>query len=689
MKKHCKGIAFSILVSLGVICASKSQAEDSLYYPKIGKFVSVKPGPQVPTLVLPSTHTFQLLAKTGVTPYVGGGTMASNNDFTAYVGNAGSSTAGIISVNQENTPGGVSLLDVNLNEPTMTWNLAQMRKVNFAPVASTIRNCSGGITPWATVITSEENTSAGDANLDGYQDIGWQVEIDPISGVIRDQNGDGTPDKLWALGRMNHENICISANGMTAYEAEDGGTSCVYKFVAASYGSLAIGDLYVLHRDGPTATTGIWVKVPNTTQADRNNVNTVAGSLGGTNWSGPEDIEFGPDGKMYFTSKGTGTIWRFKDDGMTVSQIEAWVTNRAYPITYDNGVANENFGTGIDNLVFDGEGNLWAQQDGGRNHLWVIRPDHTQANPKVELFATIPSGAEPTGLTFSPDYRYGFISIQHPNSTNAIIVKDAANNDVRFNAASTIVFSRREYLGPLAIEPKFELGADQIICEGTSTTLTAYSGSDATVKWTSEVLPDTVEGAELVVKNAGMYYAIAYGDNGRRWSDSVNIEVDAPAVYLGYKIPLCNTCTTTLDAGDGFASYLWSDNSTGQTLTVDEVGTYSVMVTTANGCTAADTVEVIQKNGEGNDLVPEQMIDIYPNPFETSTTIKLEVPEEAYIKLEVHTTSGKKVEILQDGTLGIGDHYFQFTPSGNLKNGVYIVQLIVNNQKVSQMVKQK
>ena len=54
----------------------------------------------------------------------------------------------------------------------------------------------------------------------------------------------------------------------------------------------------------------------------------------------------------------------------------------------------------------------------GYNYIWVVRPDHTQEKPKVELFSSAPLGSEPTGLTFSPDYRFAFVSIQHPSNTN-------------------------------------------------------------------------------------------------------------------------------------------------------------------------------------------------------------------------------------------------------------------------------
>ena len=452
MNKFYEGLLMAAMVSAGSISSLEALAQKSTENGvpaknKIGSFISVRPTGQTSTTVIPfETHSFQLLAKAGLTTYPDGSKMPIGNDFTAFIPKNGSSKEGYLSINHENTPGGVSLLDLRLDEASNTWKVEAVRKVDFSPLVQTTRNCSGGITPWGTIITSEETTNAGDKNLDGYQDVGWQVEIDPVSGKIRDYDGDGKPDKLWALGRMSHENIAIGSDMKTIYQAEDGGSNGVYKFVADEPGNLSKGTLYVLKRDSETATTGTWVIVPNTTQADRNNTYILGKSLG-TNWRNPEDIEFGPDGKMYFTTKGSGDIWRFKDNGTTVSEIEAWVSRQEFEITYNGGTQKEDWDTGIDNLTFDGEGNLWALQDGGRDNVWVIRPDHTPAKPNVELFMTTPIGSEPTGLTFTPDFKYGFISLQNPSSSNATVTKDAAGNDVVFNSASTIVFARNQFLG--------------------------------------------------------------------------------------------------------------------------------------------------------------------------------------------------------------------------------------------------
>ncbi|MFT2007421.1 alkaline phosphatase PhoX [Pontibacter sp. 13R65] len=650
----------------------------------IGCFTSVKPTGQTQLMTIPTeTHTFQLIAKTGQTQYTAGGTgtIPGNNDFTAYVGKNGSSKEGYLSINHENSPGGVSMLDLSLNEKTMLWEVNEVKKVDFSPLVRTVRNCSGGITPWGTVITSEETTSSGNANGDGYQDVGWQVEIDPATGEIVDYDGDGKPDKLWALGRMNHENAAIGTDSVTVYQAEDGGSSCVYKYIANKKGNLSEGTLYVLKRDNAAATTGTWVVVPNTTKAERNNTGSLAASVGGTNWSGPEDIEFGPDGKMYFTAKGTGIIWRFKDNGTSVSEIEAWVTPKMYPVTHKDGVQNENWGTGIDNLTFDGEGNLWALQDGGRNNLWVVYPDHTPEKPSLKLFMTTPAGSESTGLTFSPDFRYGFISLQHPSSGNTATLTDAAGNPVQFNRDVTLVFARKEFLGAEAVVPTFELGEDLTLCQGDSAVLTAYEGTDAVVKWTGAALAEEIEGASLTVKAPGMYYATAYANNGRTYTDSLEVSVEELAVDLGYRIPLCNKCTVTLDAGADYSSYLWSNGATTQTLTVDTPGTYSVEVTSANGCKATGSVEVIKKNGNGNDLVPVKLIQVYPSPFVDGTNIKISMPEQATVVLEVHDMKGKLVQTLFKGIMKVGDHSFEFTPTTPSENGIYLVRFQVNNQK--------
>jgi secreted PhoX family phosphatase len=117
---------------------------------KIGCFTSIKPSAQTELFVYPESHTFQQLVKSGVTKFTSGGTgfLPGGNDFTAYIPKSGSSTEGYLSINHENHPGGVSILNLNFNQQSMLWEVNGVHKMDFSPVSGTSRNCSGGITPW-------------------------------------------------------------------------------------------------------------------------------------------------------------------------------------------------------------------------------------------------------------------------------------------------------------------------------------------------------------------------------------------------------------------------------------------------------------------------------------------------------------------------------------------------------------
>lgn len=425
----------------------------------ISCFTSIVPTAQTNKLIIPAEHKYQLILKEGDSYTEGGGLVGGQNDFTAYVPKTGSSTNGYLSVNHETNPGGVTMAEINYNAASKLWQLTKSRAVSFSDpsLVQTIRNCSGGITPWGTVVTAEESVTSNDVNNDGYKDYGWLVEIDPATAQVISKNPNGTKGKLWQMGIMNHENVVINNAGTIAYYGEDGGTHMVYKYVMDNPNDLSSGNLYVLKLDqgltaagDPAGTTATWIQVPNKEKVDQNNTNTNALSLGGTKFNGVEDVDISPlDGKIYFTAKGLDRVYRLQDNGTTASQVETFVGggSSVYSFNTAQGMKSEAWGDGNDNLTFDELGNLWVLQDGGKNYIWVIAPDHTQANPKVRLFASMPAGSEPTGLTFTPDHKFGFFSIQHPDSTISTDV-DATGNTIDYRGKSaTIVIALKNNLG--------------------------------------------------------------------------------------------------------------------------------------------------------------------------------------------------------------------------------------------------
>lgn len=424
----------------------------------ISCFTSIVPTAQTSKLIIPAEHRFQLILKEGDNYTEGGGLVGGLNDFTGYVAKNASSTDGYLSVNHETNPGGVTMAEINYNATTKLWQLTKSRAVDFSTpsLVQTIRNCSGGVTPWGTIVTAEESVTGNDVNADGYKDYGWLVEINPATAQVISMNANGTKGKLWQMGIMNHENVVVNDAGTVAYYGEDGGTHMVYKYVMDTPNNLSSGNLYVLRLDqglsngNPVGTTATWIQVPNKIQADQNNTPALAQSLGGTSFNGVEDIEISPiDGKVYFTAKGLDKVYRMQDNGMTASQVEVFVggSSTQYSFNTAQGMKTEAWGDGNDNLTFDELGNLWVLQDGGKNYIWVVGPDHTQANPNVRLFASMPAGSEPTGLTFTPDHKFGFFSIQHPSSSIGPDI-DATGNTIDYSGKSaTIVIARQQFLG--------------------------------------------------------------------------------------------------------------------------------------------------------------------------------------------------------------------------------------------------
>lgn len=135
--------------------------------------------------------------------------------------------------------------------------------------------------------------------------------------------------------------------------------------------------------------------------------------------------------------------------------------------------------------------------------------------------------------------------------------------------------------------PTPNLGPDFLLCAGSNQVITP-GGTFSTYQW-----QDGWQGISYNVMTPGTYWVQVTDANGCTARDSVVVVGETPSVNLGPDVTLCDGDDVTWYGGAGFASYVWQDGSTGSTLTANTVGTYSVTVTTNNGCTATDDVSIL------------------------------------------------------------------------------------------------
>ena len=124
------------------------------------------------------------------------------------------------------------------------------------------------------------------------------------------------------------------------------------------------------------------------------------------------------------------------------------------------------------------------------------------------------------------------------------------------------------------------------VCTGGSVTLTG--GGASTYTWDNNVID-----AVSFVPTATTTYMVTGTDlNGCVNTATTTVTVNSlPLVSLGQDLIQCGG-TAMLNAGNMGSTYMWSNASTTQTITVSASGTYIVVVTDVNGCNGSDTAVV-------------------------------------------------------------------------------------------------
>lgn len=121
-------------------------------------------------------------------------------------------------------------------------------------------------------------------------------------------------------------------------------------------------------------------------------------------------------------------------------------------------------------------------------------------------------------------------------------------------------------------------------CSGVGSVLNAGSGY-STYAWSNGATTQSIG-----VTNGGTYSVLVTNPGGCQGSASVVTTAKAsPAPTINGNLAFCSGSSTSLTAGSGFSSYLWSTGSASQSITVSSGGAFNVTVTATNGCQGSST----------------------------------------------------------------------------------------------------
>ena len=304
----------------------------------------------------------------------------------------------------------------------------QSLESHYLSLAGTLRNCSGGITPWGSWITCEETTErVGHASIG--QDHGYPFEVRASAERELQQ---ATP--LKAMGRFNREAVAVDAESGIVYQTEDQSDGLLYRYIPEIPGRLeAGGEVQALVvKDRPSLDTRNW--------AERN---VYPGSPMDVEWITLDDVT-APSDDLRFRGFGNGAARFARAEGIWYGNREIYIvcTNggpakqgqvwryKTKQNTYGSGVADtlELFVESNDSLLLENGDNItiapWGDliicEDGvdgiGHNRVVGITP----TGEMYEIVRNMKSTGEFAGICFSPDGTTLFVNMQLEGSTLAI-----------------------------------------------------------------------------------------------------------------------------------------------------------------------------------------------------------------------------------------------------------------------------
>lgn len=295
----------------------------------------------------------------------------------------------------------------------------------FLSLAGTYRNCAGGPTPWNSWITCEEDTTK--KNETAAISHGYNFEIPAANTRLI------SPVPLKAMGRFNHEAVCVDPSTGIVYQTEDAHDSLIYRFLPNKVGRLERGGVLqaLCIRGEKSFDTRNW-----------NTQTLKAGETKEVEWITMENVDPAEDDlRIRGFAKGAALFAR--GEGMWYGKGEVFFacTNGGakkagqvfkYVPSRFEGKTNESLSPGkltlfaepndtnilkyCDNLTVSPWGDVILVEDTPDSYIRGITPTGKVYN----IGRNIGSSSELAGVCFSPSGKTMFVNIQEEGLTFAI-----------------------------------------------------------------------------------------------------------------------------------------------------------------------------------------------------------------------------------------------------------------------------
>lgn len=292
----------------------------------------------------------------------------------------------------------------------------QVVEKQFLSLAGTYRNCAGGVTPWNSWLTCEEDVSNADGEF-VEQDHGFVFDVPADADSLVDAK------PIREMGRFNHEAVAVDPQTGYIYQTEDRHDSLLYRFVpndrddlhaGGRLQTLAIVDHKTLDtRNWEEKTVSLnkelpieWIDIDDVTP-EEDDLRYRGMKLGAACFARGEGMWYS-DNEIYFacTNGGPQRFGQVFKINLKENTLELFAESEDKTVLHM-----------CDNLTITPWGDVMACEDNGEtNRLHIIDQDGN-----IQLFGINKSSkSELAGAVFSPSGKTLFVNLQENGETVAI-----------------------------------------------------------------------------------------------------------------------------------------------------------------------------------------------------------------------------------------------------------------------------